>query len=202
MFIVINRDYDPPNNDNDNGHSEEVQLLLKKITRLIRMSHILFWAATPTASNGITDSEEFLKNADNNNSNPVPIDDEHIGPILLSPYGLKALANAGQITKEESEALMTCNLPPSQYGSRNKLPALKQVIQCLSGIYCLVCRCIQVVIKFMVLTSRHRCNLYLYFGYFLISPIKSFALWSIKNPQNRNNFFFNSTFSSTSFLNS
>ena len=96
------------------GYNKEAQILLRKCTRLIRMSHTLFWAATPTASNGITDSEEFL-NDFSGNSVAVPIDDDHIGPILLSPYGLKALANTGQLTKEEAQALMTCNLPPSQY---------------------------------------------------------------------------------------
>merc|ERR1711862_596910 len=62
--------------------------------------------------NGLTDSEEFLKDAENC---PLPIDDEHIGPLLLSPYGLKALVNTGQLTKDEADALMSCNLPPSQY---------------------------------------------------------------------------------------
>lgn len=45
----------------------------------------------------------------------IPCDDEHIGPVLLSPYGLKALERANQLSKEEKEGLMGSCLPPSQY---------------------------------------------------------------------------------------
>ena len=77
------------------------------------MSHTFFWAATATASNGLNDSEEILK--DDAANSRFPVDNEHIGPLLLSPYGLKALVNADLLTKEEAEALMSINLPPSQY---------------------------------------------------------------------------------------
>ena len=92
--------------------TEESEKLVQLCTRLIRLSHTFFWAATPTASNGLTDSEEFLQDAENC---PVPIDDQHIGPLLLSTYGLKALVQKNQLTREEAEDLMNTELPPSQY---------------------------------------------------------------------------------------
>ena len=88
--------------------------LVKCCTRLVRMSHIFFWAITPTSSNGLTDSERFLEDSANC---PLPIesDDDLIGPLLLSPFGLKALVNTGQLTKEEAACLGNTGLPPSQY---------------------------------------------------------------------------------------
>ena len=57
--------------------------------------------------------EEFLANATNC---PLPLDAEHIGPVLLSPYGLKALVKTGQLTQQEAHQLNQSQLPPSQYG--------------------------------------------------------------------------------------
>lgn len=94
------------------GYSNKARELVKLCTRLIRMSHIFFWAATPTASNGLTDCERFIEDAA---ICPLPVDDKHIGPLLLSPYGLSALVNSGQLTKEEADDLMNTGLPPSQY---------------------------------------------------------------------------------------
>ena len=86
--------------------------LTMTITRLLRMSHTLFWAATPTTSNGLTECEDFLTDADNCH---IPIDNDHIGPIMLSRYGLKALQESKQLTKQELKALLETGLPPSQY---------------------------------------------------------------------------------------
>jgi hypothetical protein len=94
------------------GFSNKSKLLVQLCNRLIRVSHTLFWAATPTASNGLSDSEEFIRDSANC---PLPIDDDHIGPILLSPFGLKALVNTGQLTKEEADTLLNIGLPPTQY---------------------------------------------------------------------------------------
>merc|ERR1719491_594524 len=94
------------------GYSDASRVLVDRCTRLIRLSHTFFWASTPTASNGLTDSEEFIQDAANC---PVPIDDEHIGPLMLSSYGLKALIASGQLTVEEAEDLINTSLPPSQY---------------------------------------------------------------------------------------
>ena len=73
---------------------------------------VFFWAAMPTASNGINDSVEYLKDVEECD---LPIMDQSIGPVLLSSYGLKALINNGQLTVEEGEDLMNSGLPPSQY---------------------------------------------------------------------------------------
>lgn len=106
------------NDDSDQVKSDrgaftpESDKLVQLCTRLIRLSHTFFWAATPTASNGLTDSEEFLRDAENC---PVPVDDQHIGPLLLSTYGLKALVRNKQLTKQEAEDLMNTDLPPTQY---------------------------------------------------------------------------------------
>lgn len=71
-----------------------------------------FTRQTATSSNGLSDDEEYLKDA---TECKIPVDDEHIGPVLLSPYGLKALERANQLSKEEKEGLMGSCLPPSQY---------------------------------------------------------------------------------------
>ncbi|KAL7546776.1 hypothetical protein ACHAWF_010108, partial [Thalassiosira exigua] len=94
------------------GFSDRAEGLVKLCTRMIRLSHTFFWAQTATSSNGLTDCEEYLKDA---SKCTVPIDDEHIGPLLLSPYGLMALVIAGQLAREEREGLMGSGLPPSQY---------------------------------------------------------------------------------------
>jgi len=94
------------------GYSNEAKDLVMRCTRLIRLSHTFFWAATPTASNGLNDCEEFIRDAANC---PLPVDDDHIGPLLLSPYGLRALVRVGQLTKDEAKNLAQSDLPPSQY---------------------------------------------------------------------------------------
>jgi Bestrophin, RFP-TM, chloride channel len=100
--------------DPDRSYSKKSRQVVQTCTRLIRMAHIFFWAATPTASNGLSDSERFME--DKTGNWPIPIDDQHIGPILLSPYGLKALVKSGQLTKQEAQDLNYTQLPPSQYG--------------------------------------------------------------------------------------
>mmetsp|Transcript_18192 Transcript_18192/g.38008 ORF Transcript_18192/g.38008 Transcript_18192/m.38008 type:complete len:510 (-) Transcript_18192:1996-3525(-) len=94
------------------GFSDESQEFISLCTRLIRLSHTFFWAQTATVSNGLTDDDEYIDDAATCH---VPIDDEHIGPLLLSPYGLKALVDAGQLTQEEKAGLMGTGLPPNQY---------------------------------------------------------------------------------------
>lgn len=92
------------------GFSKRSEELVRLCTRLVRLSHTFFWAQTATSSNGFTDCED-----DDETDCAIPIDDKHIGPLLLSPYGLKALVNNGQLTEEERGALMGSGLPPSQY---------------------------------------------------------------------------------------
>eukprot|EP00980_Cylindrotheca_fusiformis_P015048 scaffold4153_cov91-Cylindrotheca_fusiformis.AAC.2 len=107
-----NHDHENLKSSDRGEYTAESEKLVRLCTRLIRLSHTFFWAATPTASNGLTDSEEFLRDAENC---PVPITDQHIGPLLLSTYGLKALVRNKQLTKEEAEDLMNTELPPTQY---------------------------------------------------------------------------------------
>lgn len=94
------------------GFSKRAEELVTNCFRYARLSHTFFWAQTATSSNGLTDCEEYLKDASDCS---IPIDDEHIGPLLLSPYGLKALERTGQLSREEREGLMGSGLPPSQY---------------------------------------------------------------------------------------
>jgi hypothetical protein len=124
MLLVMGADRNHPASNNffdshrdcvnsDRGEfTEESEKLVQLCTRLIRLSHTFFWAATPTASNGLTDSVEFLKDSENF---PLPIDQQHIGPLLLSTYGLRALVRNNQLTKQEAEDLMNTELPPTQY---------------------------------------------------------------------------------------
>ncbi|KAL3791481.1 hypothetical protein ACHAWO_006231 [Cyclotella atomus] len=91
------------------GFSKRAEEFVNLCMRYARLSHTFFWAATATSSNGLNDCEKYSTDG----SDAVPIDDDHIGPLLLSPYGLKALVKAGQLTKEEREGLMGSGLPPS-----------------------------------------------------------------------------------------
>lgn len=88
------------------GFSERGEEFVRLCTRYIRLSHTFFWAQTATSSNGLNDSEDFCA---------LPSDDNHIGPLLLSKYGLKALVENGQLTQEERAGLIGSDLPPSQY---------------------------------------------------------------------------------------
>lgn len=94
------------------GYSEKAAHLVRLCTRLIRVSHTFFWAATPTISNGLSDSDQFLKDAEECS---LPIDDAHIGPLLLSTYGIRALLETGQLTRGEVQGLVKTGLPSSQY---------------------------------------------------------------------------------------
>mmetsp|Transcript_19625 Transcript_19625/g.29118 ORF Transcript_19625/g.29118 Transcript_19625/m.29118 type:complete len:308 (-) Transcript_19625:785-1708(-) len=92
------------------GYSEESEILLSRCNRLLRMSHIFFWAAQPTASNGLSDCEEFVEDAAK-----VLEDGVGLGPLLLSSPGLRAMVNSGQLSEGEAKELTTAALPPSQY---------------------------------------------------------------------------------------
>lgn len=94
------------------GYNEKASHLVRLCTRLIRVSHTFFWASTPTISNGLSDSEQFLKDAEECS---LPIDDAHIGPLLLSSYGLRTLMETGQLTSAEVQGLVKTGLTSSQY---------------------------------------------------------------------------------------
>jgi hypothetical protein len=92
----------------------DAQELVARVTRLIRLSHTLFWAATPTCSNGVGDGG--VKDGDQNEElPPKEWKEDAIGVLLLSHDGLLGLVQAGELTSEEANALMTCGLPPNQY---------------------------------------------------------------------------------------
>lgn len=96
------------------GYDQDADALVSTCTRLIRLSHTFFWATTPTCSNGvgdggITDGDHFK------DLPPSEQDLDAIGPLLLSPYGLRFLERADELTHEEVESLLACGLPPSQY---------------------------------------------------------------------------------------
>ena len=96
------------------GFDEEAQGLVDACTRLIRLSHTFFWASTPTYSNGVGDGGV----PDGDHLIDLPHDEQNfdaIGPLLLSPYGLRFLERADELTHEEVESLLASGLPPSQY---------------------------------------------------------------------------------------
>lgn len=81
------------------------QKLVNDVTRMLRLSHAFFWAATPTATRGLVEfkplSNEF--------------DAKQIGPKLLSREGLEALVRYKQLSQQEMNALIDMKLSPSQY---------------------------------------------------------------------------------------
>ena len=94
--------------------------MVRRCTRLLRLSHTFFWAATPTCSNGLGDGgqqdddekDEVVSRSDRleyGNSRDA------IGPLLLSPMGLERLVAAGEMTADEVASLLAAGLPPSQY---------------------------------------------------------------------------------------
>ena len=82
--------------------------LVHRCTRLLRKGHSFFWAATPTVSDGLADEDDVDHRMYN-------VQEEEIGPMLLSAEGLRGLAQAGELTKEEADALLSSGLPPTQY---------------------------------------------------------------------------------------
>jgi len=96
------------------GFSPEAEDLVHTCTRLLRLSHTFFWAAEPTNSNGVSDKGR------ESHTFRTKIDDEiqansAIGPILLSPEGLRYLELTDELTHTEVVALLESGLPPSQY---------------------------------------------------------------------------------------
>ena len=87
---------------------------MARCTRLIRLSHTFFWAATPTCSNGVGDGGI----ADGDELDELPrqqIEKDAIGPLLLSAQGLQRLVDEGELTAHEVDAMVATGLPPSQY---------------------------------------------------------------------------------------
>ena len=96
------------------GYAEESQKLVGTCVRLMKLSHTFFWAATKTSSNGVGDGG--VSDGDHLESLPASEwNDDAIGPLLLSPLGLRGLVKAKELTREEMKALLHSGLPPSQY---------------------------------------------------------------------------------------
>ncbi len=116
----INDDDNDDNNNNDTkrkkndststGYSEQASELVKTCARLVRLSHTFFWASTPTLSNGLGDGGVL----DGDDQQDI-LSRIEIGPILLSPEGLRRLQQVDELTKNEVDALLASGLPPSQY---------------------------------------------------------------------------------------
>jgi len=95
-------------------YNQDSKHLLQTCTRPLRLSHTFFWSATPTFSNGVGDGG--IKDGDHNTDLPLEDrQDDAIGPLLLSPEGLRGLQKAGELTTQEVHALLNSGLPPSQY---------------------------------------------------------------------------------------
>jgi len=100
--------------ENMSKYSDNAKDLVKTCTRLIRLSHTFFWAAIPTNSNGLSDKVREGK------TGRIDIEDKNqendaIGPILLSPSGLRYLERANEMTHAEVQTLLDSDLPPDQY---------------------------------------------------------------------------------------
>ena len=93
---------------NTSGYSSRGEVVVDKVTRMVKLSHTFFWAATPTGANGVVD-------ASNEDLDAGDIEERAIGPLLLSPEGLQELVKADEITKEERESLLNSGLSPTQY---------------------------------------------------------------------------------------
>jgi hypothetical protein len=92
----------------EQGYTHKAADLVETCTRLIRLSHTFFWAATPTMDNGFGGGEE--------KDFPAGFEkDDDIGPLLLSQEGLARLVAADELTQEEMNALIGTGMPPSQY---------------------------------------------------------------------------------------
>ena len=93
------------------GYNDGAKELVKTCTRLLRLSHTFFWAATKTGSNGVADGGV----SDGDHVYDLPEwDQDAIGPLLLSKEGLRALAKANKLTPQVN-GLLNSGLPPSQY---------------------------------------------------------------------------------------
>jgi hypothetical protein len=101
------------NGDDSDESNKDAKKLVHDVTRLLRMSHTLFWAATPTRTDGMGDLS--TREGGILGDLPKDFDPSQFGPMLLSQRGLEMLVKYGQLTVREKEGLVACGLPPSQY---------------------------------------------------------------------------------------
>lgn len=88
-------------------NSRDAMRLVEDVTRMLRMSHVFFWAIHPVGSDtlGVVPSYDGTDD----------FDVSRLGPMLVSDEGLKSLVKYGQLTEPEMKALVATGLPPSQY---------------------------------------------------------------------------------------
>jgi len=96
---------------------KDAKRLVQDVTRMLRMSHVFFWAATPTCSDGFGDVHHTEGGilGDIASGLPQDFDTSTFGPMLLSTEGLEMLVKYGQLTENEKKAIVATGLPPSQY---------------------------------------------------------------------------------------
>jgi len=117
LIIVTNAERKPSrtvDGERMSDYSDRASELVDTCTRLIRVSHTFFWAAMPTNSNGVSDKgwegKTYRVDIDNDDEG-----NNAIGPVLLSPSGLRYLEREGELTHAEVQTLLDSDLPPSQY---------------------------------------------------------------------------------------
>eukprot|EP00970_Alexandrium_tamarense_P010291 scaffold2066_cov172-Alexandrium_tamarense.AAC.8 len=103
------------NGESIDGSEKDAKKLVQDVTRMLRMSHTLFWAATPTLSDGLADVHHSDGGMIGEHEMPKNFDATQFGPMLLSREGLDMLVRYGQLTPREKEGLVASGLPPSQY---------------------------------------------------------------------------------------
>ena len=107
---------DDENTVTETNNSRDAKRLVQDVTRLLRMSHTLYWAAVPTCSDGFGDVHYteggILGDKDAFDGD---FDASQFGPMLLSMQGLAMLVRYNQLTENEMKALIATGLPPSQY---------------------------------------------------------------------------------------
>ncbi|KAL7532495.1 hypothetical protein ACHAXR_004668 [Thalassiosira sp. AJA248-18] len=100
----------------ESDNHRDAKRLVQDVTRMLRMSHVFFWAATPTCSDGFGDTHHTEGGiVGDDDSLPQDFDPSQFGPMLLSTQGLQRLVRLGEITENEMKALVSTGLPPSQY---------------------------------------------------------------------------------------
>ena len=119
MLLVMGAERQPAAAGDVTEYTEDAALLLEHVSRLVRLSHTFFWAATPTSSNGVGDVG--LEDGDGNSDVREVRERQRaaaaapIGPLLLSRQGLDGLVRAGELRESEVENLYDSGLPPSQF---------------------------------------------------------------------------------------
>ena len=96
MLIVTGADRKA--SEEGEGHTERAQQLLHVCRRLLRVSHLFFWASTPTKAS----STSSFENKDDEGD-----EFSNYSSLLLTPEGIESLMKKGQLTRQEVDKLQT-----------------------------------------------------------------------------------------------